>query len=43
MKRWLVLALLIPLAACRAGEEPAAPEVIDAGNLPVVVCSGGAA
>lgn len=32
MKRWLVLALLIPLAACRAGEEPAAPEVIDAGN-----------
>jgi hypothetical protein len=28
----LALALLIPLAACRAGEEPAAPEVIDADN-----------
>ena len=28
----LGLALLIPLAACRAGEEPAVPETIDADN-----------
>lgn len=32
MKRWLVLALLVPLVACRAGEEPAAPEIIDSDN-----------
>ena len=32
MRRWMALALLLSLAACRAGEEPAAPEVIDADN-----------
>jgi hypothetical protein len=32
MRRWMALALLIPLAACRAGEEPAAPDVIDSAN-----------
>ena len=33
MTRWLVVALSIALAACRAGEEePSTPEIIDSGN-----------